>query len=394
MKDCFFAKFFFPARRELRIVCMAALGSILALHSCKDIEEPDPISSLLLSSGGDKIGIVSSDLGGAGHFSTMTTDGVAALSFVNTHSDATARYAEGRVYVINRLGRDSVQVLNPELFYLPELEFSTGIGSNPHDLALAGSGAAYISLYERNTILIVQPQTGLPTGSIDLSAWADGDGVPETDSLYYHEGRLYAALQRLDRNHPTLIFPPVGDSYILEIDTASSAVLAAHLCPAGNPFGKPKRVDIFGERMLIYALPGLLGFNQQLDGGVAAFSLDSRSFRPGLLYSEATAGGDILDVAIKNETTGYALVLFADFSMSLQVFNPSNGSRTGTLAFYPANGGFVSELLLHPNGFLYVAQAAASNSGVTIYDTNSGNIQLTPFPIEIGLRPTGFVRIP
>lgn len=369
-------------------------GIFMAVTGCQDIEKPDILLSLLLNNGTGKMGIITSDLGGAGRFGTISFEGVPTFSLINIHSDAIARYTNKRVYIINRLGRDNIQILNPEFFYFTEREFSTQPGSNPQDFIRVNDDLAYVSRYELTNLLIMNPTTGLTGGEINLAAWADADGIPEMSGMYLDGHRLFVALQKLDRNHPVSILPPTANSSLIEIDTRSNTVTTEHILPATNPFGKLKQASLFGQNYIIITNPGGIGVNHALDGGVVAFNTTTNNFRPGFLYHETTAGGDILSVEIKDDSTGYALVMFADFSMALQTFNPANGAIVSTLAYYPPTGGFVSEILLGQNDFLYVANATTNSPGITIYDTNNANQSLTAVPVSAGLRPTGLVEIP
>ncbi len=369
------------------------------LTGCQDIARPD-ITSLLFSSvsGGDKIGIVSSDLSSTGRFSVMSLDGFQTSFYVNVHSDAIARNYRSRVFVVNRLGRDNVQVLNPLAGYFTEAEVSMGSGSNPHDIAFSG-GRAFVTRYQ-STDVRVFTDTLVPLGGVDLgylaettSAGGAPDGLPELSSVYAYNGRVYVTVQRLDRNHPLLAYAPSDASYLVEIDAASLTVTGVFTFQSTNPFGKLKLVNFQGVDHLVISTPARLGFNFAIDGGVEAFNLQTRSFRSGFLYSEATAGGDILDVVIKNDTTGYAVVEYADFSISLQRFNPLTGAFIGQLAYYPASFGFFSGLELSPDGRLYAGDVGFTTPGVRIFDTNAGDLQIGLVPIQGGLRPIDLLYI-
>lgn len=379
----------------------AIIFSILVmLVNCKDIEPPDLISALLTAgTGRSKVGIVSSDLSGTGRFTVMNQDGLVSGFYTPVHSDAVARYTNNQVYVMNRLGRDSILVLNPDAAYTPVAEYSTGSGSNPHDIAVVNEGLAYISLYERTYLLQIDPRSGAVYARIELGQFAETvsaggapDGLPEIDQLHLYENSLFVTVQRLDRNHPVFVYAPTEVSYLLELDARSGALIAAHRMQFVNPFSKIKRIQFQGTDRLAVSSPGYLGFNFQIDGGIEVFDLSSRSFT-GYLYTEQAAGGDILDFVFKNDVTGYALVQYADFSISLQRFNPSTGQRVSELAFYPASGGYISGLLLGPDGKLYAGDSSVENPGIRIYDTNAGDLSLTALPVSTGLRPVDLIYI-
>lgn len=373
---------------------------ILITQSCsliKDIEKPqaaDLFYQLLLGSGANRIGVVSSDLGPSGRFSVMHPEGVAVPFFTSIHSDAMARYFNGRVFIVNRLGRDGIQVLDPQSAYLTVSEYSTGNASNPHDIVVTANGKGYISLYGKNNILVVQPESGAVIGSVSLAAYSDPDGYPEVSGLHAEGNRVFAAVQRLDRNDPFSTWPPVAGypSLLVEIDAGSDTIVAAHAMPFSNPFSKLRRVDLFGQPHLVVACPSWLGYNFRIDGGIIAFNLATNSFK--ILYRETAAGGDILDVVIKNDSVGYASILFQDFSTAIQRFNPTTGARTGNLLFAPNWGRYVAGMLLTDDGRLYLGDSSYTEPGISIYDTNAGDLKITPLPVPIGLRPTDLIYIP
>ena len=382
-----------PDRRPLRSFRCLLLLPLLAcvapaLAFCADIEKPDIFADLLLNTQtAGRVGVISSDLGSAGRFSTVSLDGLPFSTLTGVHSDAVGRFHDGRVYIVNRLNRDNIQVLQPSL--LTVLEFSVGAGSNPHDIAIASSAKAYVSLYERNYLLVVNPTVGAIIGSISLAAYADADGIPEASALYIDGGSLYVALQRLDRNDPSGKLPPNSPSILLEIDTATDTIVAAHTFPdSRNPFGRFRPVNLGGVPHIAIACPNRLGFISALDGGVQAFNLVTRSFRPGLLYGEVAAGGDILDVVFLDQNRAYASVLDAAFNKTLQRFDPITGQRTAVLAFFPADSGFISGLELSPDGSrLFTGNVDLNAPGISVYDTRRGDVPITAAPISVGLRP-------
>jgi DNA-binding beta-propeller fold protein YncE len=365
----------------------------------QDIERP-PLWTVLISGPPPEgqIGVVSSDLGSSGRFSVMHLDGVALPTCAAIHSDARARYANGKVYIVNRLNRDNIQILNSHLAYLTESEFSVGGGSNPHDIAVLNGSRAYVSLYNRDYILIVNPANGVETGRISLKGYIEPnppsgvpDGLPEAHALLLYGNRLYVSLQNLDRNSTHYTYPPYGRSLLVEINTNTNAITGAYPFPFQNPFSDLIRTTIGGSDAIVTALPGYLGFDSRIDGGVVAFNPVTRSFFSNPLYTESSAGGDILNAVVKNDTEGFAVVEYADLSTAIHRFNPSTGQKVSVIAHYPPSGGYVSGVLLSPDGRLYAGENGFSNPGVSIFDTNAGDRRLTPLPVNIGLRPTDLI---
>ena len=373
---------------------------LLLLISCKnDIQRPSIISLFFPVNGveSEKLGVVSSDFSSGGRFNIVDTASLLPLpSLSNIHSDAVLRYANGKVYIINRLNRDSILVLDPSLAFLPQQEFSVEQGSNPQDISYINSSKAYISLYNRKYIIVVNPSSGVILNRIDLSAYSETsssgstgiDGFPEMSRMALYNSILYLQLQRLDRNHPSGFPYPGEDSYLLRIDTVTDQILGVIKTPARNPFGKMQIFNIGQDPHLIVCLPGKLGYLSELDGGIGAYNLVKGEFRESFLLLESEVGGDVLDMILKSETDGYAFVLDKGFNKTVVRFNPSTGKKTSTIATYTSSAGNISGMALSSSGKLFLGDSGFSNPGVSVYDTNQNPpVLLTPTPLSVGLKP-------
>lgn len=374
---------------------------IFQFQFCEDIKRP-PLVALFLNtliysgSGSEKIGVISSDFQTSGKFNLLNPDINFSISTItNIHSDAVGKFMNGKVFILNRLNRDSVLVLNPNNAFLPEKEFSVGRGTNPHDIILVGN-KVYISLYERNYIPIYNLDSGQEISRIDLSSYSETssaggaiDNLPETDYMYLEGNSIYVLLQRLDRNDPTAPLPPNSDSLLLEIDFRTDKIISSYTTPSRNPISKIRKININSEPHLVFACPNRQGLISKIDGGIVAFNLNTKKFRAGFLLSEAETGGDILDFVIKNETEGYAYSSDVKLNKTILEFNPTTGKRGITLLNFSNQGGNISGLALSNSGKLYVGDGGFSKPGVSIFDTTKSNKpRLSPAPVDIELRPS------
>ncbi|MCK4549778.1 MAG: hypothetical protein KAU49_06400, partial [Candidatus Krumholzibacteria bacterium] len=241
------------------------------------------------------------------------------------HSDAVARWYNGLVYVINRAGADNIQILDPENNFSTLSQHSTGNGTNPKDIAFVSPNKAFVSRYNSNDLLIMNPATGATLGTIDLSQFADGDGLCEMDHMLIKDNILFVAIQRLDGNN---YWMPVGDSYIavidavadtlMDVDPGSPGVQAIPLT-APNPFTDLK-FDSDGYTILV-ACVGLWGMT---DGGIEMIDPVSMSSQ-GFMITEAAAGGDINEFEILSADKGYMIIATPSFTTDMVPFNPSTG---------------------------------------------------------------------
>ncbi len=385
---------------NLKIFRMIFLCIFFLFYNCKnDIQRP-PLYTLFFPVNGlegEKLGIVSSDFSSGGRFNLLDTVSLLPLpSLSYIHSDAVLRYANGKVYIINRLNRDSILVLDPALSFLPQQEFSVGQGTNPQDIAVVNPQKAYVTLYNTNYLAILDPSSGVITGRIDLSMYSETssngttgiDGYPEISRMALYNSFLYVQLQRLDRNDPSGFPSPNSTSYILKLDTNTDQVLEVVQTPAKNPFGKMQIFTLGQDPHLIVCLPGKLGFISELDGGIGALNLRTGKMRESFLLLETEVGGDILDMILKSEFEGYAYVLDRGFNKSIVRFNPSTGKKESTMAVFPSSAGNISGLALSSAGKLFLGDSGFSSPGISVYDTNANPpILLTPTPISVGLKP-------
>jgi DNA-binding beta-propeller fold protein YncE len=300
------------------------------------------------------------------------------------HSDAVSRYYEGLIYVVNRMGGDNIQVLDPGDGFSTIRQFSVGSGSNPQDIAFVSGTKAYVSLGNETEMLIVNPVSGAHTGSIDLSIFADGDGIPEMDCMILVGDRLFVSIQRLDRN---MYWLPVAPSYIAVIDTNADTLLD---CDPGTPgiqaielVGTDPYKDIHFDPYTGLLYVTCVGWWGIIDCGVE--TIDPVTLNPtGYMLSESNASGDINDVAVFSATTGYAVVTNASFDNILVRFDPSTGELTDTL--YTPGGYWLSDIEISPGGELFLCDRTPTNPGVRIYGAVTG-LEIPESPIDVGLPP-------
>jgi hypothetical protein len=307
------------------------------------------------------------------------------------HSDATPRVIDGDVFVVNRFGGDSIQKLAGSDNLTTVYQCSTGPGSNPQDIVVIDDDKAYVSVLEQMALLIVDPTPGVcrsrddfVIGSIDLSALADDDGTPDMTLMAKRGNRVYVALQRLDINSP--LREPAANGAIAVIDSDSDTVVDTIELSGENPFANTKGLIIRGSNLYVSEV-GLFGEN---DGGIERVDLDDNSPQ-GFIFTEATAGGDIVDFAFAAERRAYAIVSRADFTTALIAFDPVAGTLLDTIT--AAEGFDYSDIEVNDRGELYLTDRRFDRPGVRIFRAADG-VELTAAPLDIGLPPTEVVFLP
>lgn len=306
----------------------------------------------------------------------------------STHSDAVARYFGGLIYIVNRMGGDNIQVLDPEDAFSTKRQFSVGTGSDPHDIAFASASKAYVSRGNETDLLIVDPSTGAQLGVIDLSTFADGDGIPEMDCMLLSGDRLFVSVQRLDRDNYWLPVPP---SYLAVIDTRADTLYDCKPALPGvqgitlegtNPFGE-LHFDPYGG-CIYFTCVGWWGMK---DCGVEAVN-PATCESEGLILTEAAVEGDVNDVSILSPSIGYAIITNAGFDNVLVRFDPSAGEVTDIL--YEPGGYVLSDIEISPGGELFLCDRTPTDPGIRVYNAYTGEPR-TAGTIDVGLPPFDIV---
>ena len=161
-------------------------------------------------------------VGALAHFELETntlTENIASVS-----GDPVVIYDEGFIWQLNRYQHDTLRKYTPEELHTPQKEVSVAatIGSsNPHDVEVCAENL-FVSLYGLSTLSIRDLQTLKEISSLNLTAYADEDGIPEMSSLVEWDGTLFVGLQRLDRNNGF----EARTSTILQIDCSTHNILS------------------------------------------------------------------------------------------------------------------------------------------------------------------------
>jgi hypothetical protein len=316
------------------------------------------------------------------------------LKLGGVHSDAIARFfvnpsgfPHGRVYVVNRLGADSIQILDPQLGFITPTngEISMGSGTNPQDIAFVSTNKAYVSRLASAQLVILNPTTLVQLGVVDLSSLVtpnDSDGSPEPAYMLVHNGGVYVALQHIDFTQPQL--PKVANGQVVVINPATDSIMTVIELHGKNPFSEFQFSPTL-NRILISSV-GDFGVT---DGGIEAINPDTNTADTHFAVTEATMGGDITAFVLVSSTKGFAIVSDANFANSLITFDPSSGQRLKTIVG-PLNVP-MPQLAINSNNEVYLAitDTATTATGLRIFDADTDN-EITSSPLNVGQFPPVF----
>lgn len=326
-------------------------------------------------------------------FSTGSTAFLAAeaaeaeVNLLGIHSDAVGHYHDGRVYIVNRLGQDNILVLDAMDWRIPLAQFSVGNGANPHDIEIVAPDKAYVTRYDTASLLIVNPQDGAELGAIDLSAFADADGLPEVSQIVRVGERLYLSCQRLDRNSG---WGPADESYLIVVNWATDALVdvdpdAEGIQGIALHAANPNSMAVSGTQI---AVGSVAHFGDRAGGVEIVDTVTNRS--RGVAVSEEDLGGDITSMVLVEPNRGYAVVADENFANSVRPFDLSSGTVGAPLEHL--SGGFVASLAVD-GPYLIVADrgsfADPDAAGLKFYDAATG--AFLRGPIDTGLPPSNIV---
>ncbi|MDI1449442.1 hypothetical protein [Polyangium sp. 6x1] len=198
---------------------------------------------------------------------------------------------------------------------------------NPHDADLDAEGRLWVARYEQPGVAVIEPD-GSFDGVVDLSMFADVDGLPEIEALRVVGDRAFVAVQRLDRR----TWKPAENGALVEIDVASRSVVGSVDLGGKNPFGRMRPVpwDPAG-RTLVLAMPGDF---YAIDDGHAAAIVDLDTLSVTGIAEESAVGGSIAEVELAAPDEAYAIVAGTGLENATRLvrFDPSGKTEPIVLA--------------------------------------------------------------
>lgn len=290
---------------------------------------------------------------------------------VPTSSDPYVAVQQDEVFQFNGLGIDNVAIYTPGAWSAPQEQFSVGDGTNPHGVALI-DGALFVSLYEENALGVFDPTDGSSLGSVDLSAYAGSDGIPEASTMVVVGGKLYVALERLDRNNG---WTDDGGTVVQVDPTTKTVTKAWAVGPSPIVYPHPTDPNKLMVRTGLYA---------QAVGGLRV--LDPSKDAPDPLLLDASAlGYGISGYAGSRIGVGLIVGEHTDATYTLSCVAPDG---TLTHAYGPTSDWLVNPVV-DDRGRAWVAvRSSSGTSGLLVVDLFTCQV-LTDTPIQTDLPPYG-----
>ena len=344
----------------------------------------------------DRVLALTTDWFSAGAISTMPVDPPwnVQADLATIGSDAVARVFGGRIYVVNRLGDDNIQVIDPAQGFQTIRQFSVGPGTNPQDIAVISPTRAYVSRYETNDLLEVNPSTGQHLGTISLAAFADGDGLCEMHRMHVWGDSLLIQVQRMLRQNWPDPWIPVPPSVLAVVDLRTNRLVDMDPGQPGmqgialtglNPTA-PIQFDPFTGDLLVLTT-GRVDLIDQ--GGLER--IDPRTMRSvGMVITEEAIGGNPIDFAVATREKIYIVASDLGFNTFCAHFDPATGAAAQKI--YEPEGYVLTDLLIYPNGRLFLTDRDFFAPGIRVYDTETDALVIGP--LDTGLPPFELLVLP
>jgi hypothetical protein len=300
--------------------------------------------------------------------------GAVSDTLTATSGDPTVVADAGWLFLVNGYNTDTIRVYADGDLSAPLAEFSTGAGSNPHDVEVC-RGKMFVSLYETTRIGIYDPSSGAETGAVSLVDWSDADGLPEVSSLVELDGVLYAALQHFDRDDGWTS----TEGEVLEIDCESGTVTQTW------QVGPSPRITAHPTR------PGALlvqtGVHWQADGGLWVLDV-AEGLEEEAILLESEAQVDLVSLATSD--TGHLVLTAAGFEKgsSLVCLDLSTGSWSST----GESDAWFARIDASPTGEAWISVRPSpddSDHGLWVFDIDACAPRADPSWFTLTLPPYG-----
>lgn len=266
--------------------------------------------------------------------------------------------------------------------------FDLGTSSELEDMITAGRCSAYLTRRNATRLLHLDLCSGATRESVDLSEYADPDGIPDLGAMAIDAGRLFVQVRRYNEDVATRFVPP---AYLAVIDLASEQLVDVDPATPGTQAielegtsPKHRMQVVHATRQLFVSASG--GFFDA--GGIEAVDLTTlRS--AGLVIREADGmiGADVGPFVMITPDSGY-LVFSTDLILSshLHAFSISGGLNPNALN---VSVDYAVPALVHDPvaNALVLPDGVFGRQGVLIFDATTG-ARLSSAPVPTAGPPT------
>jgi hypothetical protein len=313
-------------------------------------------------------------------------------------SDAVPLVDEGRVFIMNRHGFDYIDELDPndDLALIQEWAIASSTldtPSNPHQLALDPDGHAWVTLHgapelQRFAFPTLHDAKVEDELALDLSSFADGDGIPELSLALACGEILFVSAERIDREswvpaESTVLIPvrAGAEPTLFELDGEHPGADAIELLGVGVGAWRLDPADPSGRTILLRNT----GIERiDLAAGTSEWVVPQQVFEDAG-YERLQLGGFDLDDAGRI----WVAAATADFS-EYRMLRVDLAGAQPSLVVEVTGLQSVSGALEIVGNEAWFADTTMGASGLRIFDlSESPVVELPESPLPVGLAPIG-----
>lgn len=261
---------------------------------------------------------------------------------------------------------------------------------NPHALIFVSAEKAYLLRYGKTTAWIVNPSAATESefkiDELDLSAYADQDGIPEMESGVIVDGVLYITMQRLDRTDG---WAPKNTSYVALFDTTTDEEIDTETQNADGvngialPGPNPSAIQYLEGNDTIY-IQAVGDFGSTYSNRDPAYTggiitLNPSTYETALLVDDGDDTshpyGNISGMAIVSADKGYFVGYAGWGDNTLYEFSPTTGEVSGAASAELSNkniAGMQSGAYADKNGMLWVCNQ--TDARIDVLNTTDNTI--------------------
>ena len=310
---------------------------------------------------------------------TIFTGGLDLLSI---GADSRVFTYDNSVYIIDGssgslIGFNTPAITNQPLYTSP-IDSSGGL----HDISFTSNSIAYLTRYNRNELLVVDPANGGVIKPIDLAPYTgiDTAEVPYMQCSKVYGNKLYVLCQRLKKGEGGVIEVGPLTGLVVVVSTVNDSVLDTISLARKRPVS----MDICGDSLYVVSV----GSSSDSDsGGIERINLTS-NVNEGVIVDRIDFYDNMYAIVIVNNSKGYALIQtkFGGEPKPFE-FNPSAVSDwIEVTGIGDASGGMYYDGL-----YLYVGDRSPMNTGVVVI--NPADNRKVAGPIKMGLHAPNSVTV-
>ncbi len=356
-----------------------SLASLLTLAACTQESTPPPAVTANVIVANVIVATVAADYSSGAHSVISRDDNnvrIALNELSPTASDITVAAFGSHFYRIERAfaGNNIIKFSSSDpqtaIWQYSTNDAGSAVSSNPYDMIFVSETKAYVLRYGTTKAWIVNPSASteaeFKTGELDLTAYADSDGIPEMAGGIIVDGKLYITLQRLEN------YAVTQTAYIAIFDVATDQEIDANIAGdalKGIPLlnRNPTAIVYEATSNTIFVQSSGSFFPMEYTGGIEKIELSDLT--PTLVLDDGDAGnhpyGLITELAVISKDVLY-FVGYAGFTdNTLYQMDLTTGTVTATTVSSLINAQ-IAYITVDVEGLLWVSDSA--NATVRIID--------------------------